>query len=219
MILLPGLRKSRGAASCLPSIAKWDEAGERERKERLGNRFEEQRKKEKVAGQRWQLTKHIKETIGPLNGSLFFSIGITVGTRFREIQTAAQQNFRFSVATNWKRYQINRALKELGDLRDDLAREYDRLEDLTIAFEADNLARIAKWANDQASDEVKLQAALENRKIERFYDRYVTSGCSIVEKNYWNSDFGVSFCSTYRAPKRTLLATLTEAISLNYEPH
>ena len=34
-----------------------DEAGERERKERLGNRFEEQRNKAKLARQRWQLTK------------------------------------------------------------------------------------------------------------------------------------------------------------------
>jgi hypothetical protein len=192
-----------------------DEAGERLRKERLGAKFEEERQKAKAAGKSWQMIKNVTETIGPVNGGLFFTTGIAVAKRLGEIQAVVQEKFRVLSSDELKTSQIRTCLTHLSEQRDAVAQECARLDAILSAFEPDNLARIAKWANEKAHDQWKREAAMENRKAGSFRGRFTTDGRSITDA--YSRGATASLPVRYHAPKQTLLSTLTRAISIDYE--
>lgn len=194
-----------------------DEAGERDRKERLGARFEEERQAAKAAGQTWQLFKRVKEDVGPLQGALFFGSGVPVAKRLEEVQAEVQRAFQFLSGEELRTHQIRNGLRKLSELCDAVGHELDRLDAVAAAFDAENLARIARWANEQAMDQVRREAALDNRKAPPPWVRFVASGRSISDRQS-RSDLTVSLPSVYRSPKRTLVTTLSQAISVEHEP-
>jgi hypothetical protein len=162
-----------------------------------------------------QITKNVKEVIGPVSGSLFFSTGTPVGKRLGEIQTAVLQEFRFLSGDDLKTSQISSTLNELIDLRDTVAHEFDRLAAPAEAFDPENLAKIVRWANERALGESR-RGAIENRKSGTSPSRYVTNGQSITDTRGWN--VVASLAPRYFVPKRTLVDALTKAISSEFEP-
>lgn len=193
-----------------------DVAGEKERRARLGDRFEEERQAAKAAGERWQLFKPEKVDLGPLDGASFFEVGQPADTRLRDIQAKMQQTFNVLSGDGLRTTQIRAGLRKLADLRDALSDEYGRLEAVVTAFSPENLARIAKWANDQAADQVRREAVLLNEKCPPIYDRYVADGSGITEYKRGRK-IDVSPPSAYHAPERTLIAILKEATSVENE--
>ena len=191
-----------------------DHAAERARKERLGPNFETERQKAKSAGKRWQLVRNVKEVIGPLNGGLFFGHGTKIQKRFQEIQAEVQACLRALSIENPTLHQIRSALRELSNQSDALEHELNRLDALRVAFESENLNRIAKWGNER----FRLQTSTTAKP------RFVVKGRSIKDKLN-ESDTGtvwaqfVSLHEHYHPPKYTLLTTLRHAIATEYEPH
>lgn len=197
-----------------------DVEAEMDRRARLGDRFEEERQKAKAAGKTWQLYKHVPEEVGPLDGAVFFTVGVRVRNRLEELQGSIQKTFQMLSGEDLKTHQIRSGLNKLGDLRDALAHELDRLDALMDAFSPENLSRIARWANEQAADQVRREAALANVKCPPISNRFTVSGRSITDRQ--GSDrFGrqtASLPDAYYAPKRTIIETLKEATSAEHEP-
>jgi hypothetical protein len=129
-----------------------------------------------------------------------------------------QQAFRILAGDDLKTHQIRSGLRKLGELRTELDQEYDRLTALGSAFAPGNLARIAKWSNDQAADQIKREAALENRKAPPIWDRFVVEGSSITDRKSSWPGIIVSLPSAYHPPRRTLSETMRDAISVEHEP-
>ncbi|WP_262265467.1 hypothetical protein [Microvirga yunnanensis] len=194
-----------------------DEAAEKLRKQRLGDRFEEERQKAKAAGKTWQIYRTVDEDLGSLGGALFFIGSVSVAKRLDAIQASVQQVFRTLSGDDLQSKQISGCFRKLAELRDELARELNRLDALAEAFDAGNLARIARWANEQAAEEIRLKAVLENRKAEPISARFTTDGQSISDRAGPRT-VTVSLPTVYRPAPRTLLATLKAASSIDYEP-
>ena len=194
-----------------------DEAAEKLRKQRLGNRFDEERQRAKAAGETWQIYRTIEEDLGSLRGALFFTNGVPVATRLDEIQASVQQVLRGLAADDLQSKQINAGFRKVSELRDALAFELDRLQALAEAFDADNLARIAKWTNELAAEETRLAAVMANQKPGHIPARFTTDGQSITDRRGLGG-VTISLTSAYRPAPRTLLTTLKDAISLDHEP-
>jgi hypothetical protein len=194
-----------------------DEEGEKARRARLGERFEEERQKVKAAGKQWQMFKHVFDDIGPLDGAMFFASGISLKKRLDEIQGAVQKVFRTLSGDDLTTAQIRNGLRRLGDLREELADEFDRLDALAAAFAPDNVLRIVRWANEQVADQIRREALQEQRKPGPISNRFASEGQSIRElKGRWGNTT-VSLPNVYRPPKRTLLDTLKQATSADRE--
>jgi hypothetical protein len=194
-----------------------DEAAEKERKQRLGDRFEEERQKTKAAGKPWQIYKSVDLDISPLDGVLFFRNGIPISTRLEAIHEAVCAELITLANDELTSRQISTGFRKLAEKIDELAREFDRLDALAEAFSAGNLANIAKWANAQAEEQARREAVVENRKPEPFYPRFFADGQSLRWATGHNSAT-ITLPDVYRTAPRTLLSTLKEALSLDYEP-
>ncbi|MBM1170088.1 hypothetical protein [Microvirga arabica] len=194
-----------------------DEAAEKLRKQRLGDRFDAERQRAKAAGETWQIYRTIEEDLGSLRGALFFTNGVPVATRLDEIHASVQQVLKTLAEEDLQSKQISTGFRKLSELRDALAFELDRLEALAEAFSADNLARIAKWTNELAAEEIRLAAVMANQKPGHITARFTTDGQSITDRAGLHTET-ISLTTVYRPAPRTLLTILKEALALDYEP-
>lgn len=194
-----------------------DVEGERERKARLGSRFEEERQATKAMGLRWTLYKVVREDLGPLRGVAFFANGVPISKRLRDIEEAVIKLLRSLANEELKTAQIRFAIRKLGEYRDELDREFDRLDALAAAFEPDNLGRIVRWSNEQAADEVRREAEMDNIKAPPIYDRYATAGREVTE-TWRGHQHAVGLTAVYQSPARVLMTTLKDATSVDRVP-
>ncbi len=177
-------------------------------------KVESERQAAKAAGRRWQITKTIREDVGAVAGPLFFLPGISVARRLDEIQTVVQSKIALLSKDDLRTGQIKSALIELGELRDQVSSEFDRLGDLQTAFSHDNLARIAKWANG-AAQEAEKQFVSQFGGSPPTTNRYLVQDSCISDRSSSSAKAELPF---YRVPKRVLVDAFTEAILTEWEP-
>jgi hypothetical protein len=193
----------------------YDEAAERARKEKLGDRFESERLKGKAVGKSWRITKSVRTVIGPVAGPLFFLPGTTITRRLDEIQAKARTQFHVLRRDDLNTPAIRTALHELGLLVEEIRHEFRRLDALQQAFHPENLKRIAAWANTLHDEEGRRTALFDNRRYSPGFVRYVAFERSISDNQ---SKVAKVSLPAYRVPKPTLVDCLVEATSLNAEP-
>jgi hypothetical protein len=140
-----------------------------------------------------------------------------VATRLDEIQASVHQVLKILSEDDLQSKQINAGFRKLSELRDALVFELDRLQALAEAFDADNLARIAKWTNELATEEIRLAAVMANQKPGYIPAQFTTDGQAISDRGGLRG-VTISLTSVYRPAPRTLLTTLKDAISLDHEP-
>lgn len=196
-----------------------DTEGERARRARLGDRFEEVRQEVKDAGGDWRMFRHEPDDIGPLSGALFFANGVRIEQRLADIETTVQATIRaFATNDDLRAAQIRAGFGRLAEQRDALELEFARLEALRLAFEADNLVRIARWANDAAAEQARREAERENRKVPPQKLRFRAVGRSIAERRFGGAEVTVALPQTYHLPGRSIIALLKRAATVEHEP-
>lgn len=193
-----------------------DVEGETARRARLGSSFEEERQRAKSDGETWQMFKHVQVDLGPLGGVAFFSDGSPVEKKIDEISHEMARVLSTMVATDLQPHQIRGGFKRLNELRERLCREFDRMDAIVDAFDSGNLERIARWANEQASEQVRLEAVRESRKASPQRDRFLASDRSITDNSGGRSkSVGLP---PYQAPERRVVEILKMATSAEHEP-
>lgn len=223
--VLAGFRYDLGDLSKACAAAAWsdrplvvehivrDEEGERRRKKQLGWRFQQVRDEAKAKGETWQLFKTERHDFGVLAGIPFFRNGVPISKRLREIEGKLMEGIRALLQDDLKTRQMQAAFRRLADVRQEIEKEFDRMEALEDAFSADSLSRIASWANALHRDQNRRETAQYGVQPRGVRDLYASGGNAI-----WSENARVAMVSVYRAPSRVLIEVLKEATSAEHQP-
>jgi hypothetical protein len=190
-----------------------DEEGERRRKKELGWRFQQVRDEAKTKGETWQLFKSERQDFGVLAGVPFFRNGVSISKRLWEIEGELTEGIRALVQGDLTTRQMQAAFRRLSDVREEIEKEFARMEALEEAFSPESLARIAGWANALQREQDRRDAAQYGMPVRDVRDLYAAEGNAI-----WSEDARVAMVSVYRAPSRVLIEVLKEATSAEHQP-